>query len=896
MRESFEIRSFPDLSLPRYYDLFGEQALSVAATRLFGWFQMVACSSLRFSFTVRYYFDPSRPSNQRLRIFVVVNTFDEVSRSYAAIGQQLAGSTLDLIEKVALPEIPHSGKQSWNLAVLSRQARLITVPERILLPAIWTRDVAARNAMEPYLDETFATLTDPAFLDIQLYAAADARNAREALKAAIANIEYNKQADGTGPLRQDYIERYKAIYESIASDPVSHLLICAGSPGLNVAEGLLQAFGIDTVGGGKFIVESVAKSSDQHRRLGKALEEGTYDFASPDGWFKSSLPEMLQKRGVALSAPQAQLLKDLSQLYVLAGRSVIQEVLTLPVPRRGFLRTFPLETELEKNHGTTETQRDAGTIVLGQDQERSSQSCYPLSRLTRHAFIAGVTGSGKTVTMRNILLQFAALNVPFIVFEPAKSEYRTLIRSAEMRNTLRVYTPGVDTLSPFRINPFRFESHITLSEHIANLTAAFSCALSLFTPLPSIVEDAIWRLYEENGWCEDSLGDTNLALPRFADLWPAVERTLNTVGYGAEVTGNFKGALRARLVPMTRGSIGRIFDCTESLPGIDLLCKSSAVIELQRLTQHQANLLMMFVMVAIREHLRNKPSDGDRPSVVLVLEEAHNLVPAVPDVISESSESGARAESSRFISGMLAEMRALGLSMFIVDQTPAAVSQQVLRNTNLKIAHRTVAKQDRETLADAMLMDPSRCELLGRLTPGDAYVYSDRYFRPHLLRVPYVDLSSPSTAKKKQVLTPVPDDNEIRQWLCSTKWFKESAEKRLEALSAQIAGLAARAIESDVYATGYLNIIDSLGQKEVLNEEISQEILTTQQAVNTFATMEIEAIENRLRNYEVEYRALQGLQGAIKLPDIDASFWQVINLVLTKFRTVVDHIMNNKGE
>ena len=50
---------------------------------------------------------------------------------------------------------------------------------------------------------------------------------------------------------------------------------------------------------------------------------------------------------------------------------------------------------------------------------------------------------------------------------------------------------------------------------------------------------------------------------------------------------------------------------------------------------------------------------------------------------------------------MLAEMRALGMGILVVDQTPAAVATQVVRNTNLKIAHRTVAQADRETLANA---------------------------------------------------------------------------------------------------------------------------------------------------------------------------------------------------
>jgi len=115
----------------------------------------------------------------------------------------------------------------------------------------------------------------------------------------------------------------------------------------------------------------------------------------------------------------------------------------------------------------------------------------------------------------------------------------------------------------------------------------------------------------------------------------------------------------------------------------------------------------MFLLTSIREELVRAGSTTDShaaPRLVIVLEEAHNLVPAVPEDATPSEEGSAKIESSRYISNMLAEMRALGLAIIVVDQTPSAVSAQVIRSTNLKIAHRSVAKADRETLADSMLM------------------------------------------------------------------------------------------------------------------------------------------------------------------------------------------------
>ena len=47
----------------------------------------------------------------------------------------------------------------------------------------------------------------------------------------------------------------------------------------------------------------------------------------------------------------------------------------------------------------------------------------PTSTLTRHTLVTGVNGSGKTNTILNILQETAQRDVPFMVIEPAKTEY-----------------------------------------------------------------------------------------------------------------------------------------------------------------------------------------------------------------------------------------------------------------------------------------------------------------------------------------------------------------------------------------------------------------------------------------------------------------------------------------
>src|SRR5437868_4353501 len=76
------------------------------------------------------------------------------------------------------------------------------------------------------------------------------------------------------------------------------------------------------------------------------------------------------------------------------------------------------------------------------------------SELNRHCFVTGITGYGKTNTCMQILLEtYDKLGVPFLVIEPAKTEYRRLARHPQLKERLRVYSLGEDSPLPFRLNP-----------------------------------------------------------------------------------------------------------------------------------------------------------------------------------------------------------------------------------------------------------------------------------------------------------------------------------------------------------------------------------------------------------------------------------------------------------
>ena len=100
---------------------------------------------------------------------------------------------------------------------------------------------------------------------------------------------------------------------------------------------------------------------------------------------------------------------------------------------------------------------------------------------------------------------------------------------------------------------------------------------------------------------------------------------------------------------------------------------------------------------------------------VTVMEEAHRLMPEPRAVGPEERDAG--AVSAKLMAQLLAEIRAYGEGLLIIDQSPAAVSREVLRNTNVKLVHRIVDRDDQRALGGALGLD-EHGQFDARFAPG----------------------------------------------------------------------------------------------------------------------------------------------------------------------------------
>ena len=71
---------------------------------------------------------------------------------------------------------------------------------------------------------------------------------------------------------------------------------------------------------------------------------------------------------------------------------------------------------------------------------------------------------------------------------------------------------------------------------------------------------------------------------------------------------------------------------------------------------------------------------------LLIIEEAHRLFKNVQGISDTESVSSVE-QMVDTLSNMMAEIRAYGEGLFIVDQSPAKIAEDVIRNSNIKIVY-----------------------------------------------------------------------------------------------------------------------------------------------------------------------------------------------------------------
>lgn len=401
------------------------------------------------------------------------------------------------------------------------------------------------------------------------------------------------------------------------------------------------------------------------------------------------------------------------------------------------------------------------TLTLGRilDKGNETNQSYRLSQanLTKHLAVFGLTGSGKTNTVHHLLQQlWKNEQIPFLVIEPAKAEYRALAAMDEFKDDLLVISAGVQPTEacPLRLNPFDFDpgtdsdaNRVHVLTHIDRLKATFNASFPMYASMPYILEEAILEVYRERGW---DLGrsenrfvdvyrdDFRDYLPTLRDLYWKVTETVRRKGYYQEQQMNIEAALKARLSSLLVGAKGTMLDTPRSLPAQDLF-ERPVVIELENMGDDDEKAFLMGLLVSRLYEWRKATfaNDPSRPlRHVLVVEEAHRLLANIPDTSANQELGNPRGKAVSAFVDMLSEIRAYGEGVVVVDQLPSRVSPNIVKGTGAKIVHRLLATDDRESVGGTMGLTDEQIADLSLLRTGECVVSQDGDLKAFQVRVP----------------------------------------------------------------------------------------------------------------------------------------------------------------
>lgn len=493
----------------------------------------------------------------------------------------------------------------------------------------------------------------------------------------------------------------------------------------------------------------------------EALDEGTHDVIHQRGAFKyNDIIEAKVYDFCNQKAPQE--LRFWPTLFTLKE---LLPFVTLPTLYSGESIEMPKETAPD---------HDDNGLFLGKDSD-GYKVYIPLKNLPKHAFLAGVPGSGKTNSMLHLATTlYSNFGIPFLILEPAKQEYRALVNKPEMKG-ITVFSPSSGTKFLLHINPFQFPKKMALAEHIGNLKNVFDGAFSMDPPMPFLLDRAIERVYRNKGWLPYMLNNGDLPYPTMGELYTTLEKILDETDYEGEVKGNLKSVLQVRIGSLLSREMGDVFDVPESTIAPDDWLKRPAVIELEAMGSGPANFLTLMLSTLIRESLKMNPQPKEAkengPRHVIFFEEAHNLIG--PKAQKEGGEGAdPKIAATAFIVKMLAEVRNLNEAIIIADQLPTAMAPEVIKNTSLKLGHRMTSQDDRQLLGGTMSADDVQLERMATFSQGKTLCIYEGLLKPFELRMAQWSRvkEKDETGREREVvrdeLYDSPKDDELYDILC----------------------------------------------------------------------------------------------------------------------------------
>ena len=467
----------------------------------------------------------------------------------------------------------------------------------------------------------------------------------------------------------------------------------------------------------------------------------------------------------------------------------------------GLLCTVPVESvpdfelRLEKKFPMLASRSPDDNIEIGNivDGKRALPNMpFALSErdLNKHTFVCGITGSGKTTTVKKILIE---AKKPFLVIESAKKEYRNIALNTT------VYTLGKPEINAPQINPFYIMPGVSPQVHIDFLKDLFNASFSFYGPMPYILEKCLHAVYRNKGWdltlgyhpmLSNSKSMTDFfsiehtknqyaklshkyLFPTMQELKDEIARYIDEeLKYDGEVAGNVKTAMKVRLENLCVGAKGYTFNTNEFID-FDKLLQENNVFELEGLADDSDKAFSVGLLVIFINEYRQiqKEISGNKKiglNHLLVIEEAHRLLKNVDTERTTETAGNPKGKAVEHFTNMIAEMRSYGQGVIVAEQIPTKLAPDVIKNSSTKIVQRIVSADDQMAIANTIGLNCDDAIQLGSLESGYAYCHKEGMSLPAPVKIAGYYTSDDGEAQNLDVFV---SDEEL--YNCSSNRFEK---------------------------------------------------------------------------------------------------------------------------
>lgn len=358
----------------------------------------------------------------------------------------------------------------------------------------------------------------------------------------------------------------------------------------------------------------------------------------------------------------------------------------------------------------------AGEIELGNVGDTESSFGLSINEMTQHILLAGMSGSGKTTILYNMMNQLLKKRIPFFCFD-FKKEFRGFIRESDDVLVLRPEN--------FKLNPLRPPEGIQPLRWISIFSDVFCHSTSLLEGSNSFLLDQVYNLYRLWGIFDDS--DT---YPSFHELVKILHHVYIPL---SSREARYLESVRNRLTSCVL-TAGDMLDCDRDMFKDLIEQKKSVIFEFYGISEHVASFLVELILTKLyyyrmakgRKHSENNP-------LVVFMDEGRNVY----DYRKEQNI----ASGIPIIDTITERIRDFRVSLVICSQIPSEICVSAKSNTYTKIMMSLGNGKDISDLAKCMGLDKNQEQFAYGLKVGDAIVkLAGKYTRPFWIKAPLVDM------------------------------------------------------------------------------------------------------------------------------------------------------------